>query len=174
MLASLDPFPTSRTSQMWLVIPPQSSIPGKRKVSSCWKLTWWVRSILTWERYPVLRISCDVFLRHITKVTPETTFLNWRRSQSPETPNVPRANVPLTSCILTATILPFSISILIDFQDSHFRDVCLHCTTVFSHLSVPAFICQIDLFIPKLHGEGRAVIQVPSPSQPIKQRHFTI
>lgn len=86
MLASLDPSPTSRTSQMWLVIPPPSSIPGKRKVSSCRKLTWWVRIILSWERHPVLGMSCDVFLRHITKVTPETTFLNWRRSQSPEKP----------------------------------------------------------------------------------------
>lgn len=56
------------------------------------------------------------------------------------------SNILPTSCILTATILPFSISILIDFQDSHFRDVCHHCTSVFSNLSVPAFLCQIDSF----------------------------
>lgn len=141
MLALLDPSPSSRTSLMWLVMPLHGSFPGERKVFSHWKLTWWVRSILTWERHLVLRKRCNVFLRHIRKATPETIFVNWWCSQSPEKPNGPCVNVPPTSCILTATILPFSISILIDFQDSHFRDVCLHCTTVFSHLSVPAFIC---------------------------------
>lgn len=73
------------------------------------------------------------------------------------------SNIVPTSCILTATILPFSISILIDFQDSHFRDVCYHCTTVFSNLSVPAFICQIDPFPRKLQaGERQIAAQVPS------------
>ena len=73
------------------------------------------------------------------------------------------SNILPTSCILTATILPFSISILIDFQDSHFRDVCYHCTTVFSNLSVPAFICQIDPFPLKLQAaEHHVATQVPS------------
>ena len=85
------------------------------------------------------------------------------------------SNILWTSCILTATILPFSISILIDFHNSHFRDVCHHCTTVFSNLSVPAFCARLILsYRCRSWASIRLLLRCHLCSQAIKPRHLTL
>lgn len=79
-----------------------------------------------------------------------------------------------TSCILTATILPVSISIRIDFQDSHFRDVCSHCTTVFSSLSALLLYARLIL---ATNAAARSISSLPRChlcSQAIKPTCFTL
>lgn len=73
--------------------------------------------------------------------------------------SLPRANLPSPSlagacssnshrhtCIWTTTILPFSISIFIDFWDTHFWDVWYHWIILFSNLFVSLFMHWIDSF----------------------------
>lgn len=64
------------------------------------------------------------------------------------------------TCIWTTTILPFSISIFIDFWGTHFWDVWYHWIILFSNLFVSLFMCWIDSFFHQVPKKDAATVVV--------------
>lgn len=80
-----------------------------------------------------------------TSLYPEATSLPIPRAWHSSGWHLPLKLLWHTS-IWTTTILPFSISIFIDFWGSHLWDVWYHWIIPFSNLFVSLFICWIDSF----------------------------
>lgn len=64
------------------------------------------------------------------------------------------------TCISPTTILPFSISIFIDFWGTHFWDVWYHWIILFSNLFVSLFMHWIDSFFHRLSKKDAATVVI--------------